>query len=413
MTFAVSVVRFIIPRSRHSDNQAQKMKNGNNRKNPDDVGIPAWNAARGMWRLAVQRNGKRKWFTSKTPGRSGRRIVEEKALAWLEELQQNSSLSVPTVSDAYAAWLDETKETVGMPSYRAQESLGRLYILPHIGTMRVDELTTEQPFQEIINHAFTHSAQGKKHLSHKTLENIRGAMTGFLRYCRKNGWSTLRLEFLDLPKKAKRPSKRILQPNELRILLSSDETVLPYHKSKSGPDELIHMYRFHVLTGLRPGELIGLRWTDISDGWVTMQRSINEYGEMTEGKNENALRAFLMPKRAAAEIAAQRELLDRMGVDSDYVFPDTRNGKPMNHKRYRRRFQIYCRHNGIQEITPYELRHTWYSVNKTLPVELVKQMGGHSEDMDTFGVYGHEMDGERAQFARMLEEKIDAILQDV
>lgn len=390
-------------------------KKDKKQKRKDDIGIPSWNDSRKMWRLAVQRNGERKWFTSKTPGRAGRRIVEDAATAWLEELDEKETekeKTAPTVSEAYAAWLQETMANTGAGSYRFRESIGRLYILPQIGDRRVDELTTEQPFQDIINNAFTHSARGRTRLAWATLQNIRRAMTGFLRYCRKNGWTTLRLEFLDMPKRAKRPNKRILQPDELRILFASDETILPHQQKKTGPDELIHMYRFHVLTGLRPGELIGLQWDDIADGWVTIRRSINDRGEITDGKNVNARRSFCLSTRAAAELMAQRELLDSLGVESANVFPDPRTGAPIEQKKYRCRFQTYCRHNGIRELTPYELRHTWYSMNKALPAELVKQMGGHSESMDTFGVYGHEVDGEQAKFAQMLDRVMDNLLDE-
>ncbi len=52
--------------------------------------------------------------------------------------------------------------------------------------------------------------------------------------------------------------------------------------------------RFHVLTGLRPGKLAGLKWTDIKDGTVYIRRSINQLGETTTGKNHNAQRNFAL-----------------------------------------------------------------------------------------------------------------------
>lgn len=375
-----------------------------------DIGTPFWQKSRQMWRLKIECNGEKKWFGSTVRGAAGRRAVERKAQEWIE--MGSSETEYPTVREAFAAWLEETLQNAELASYRAQESIGRLYILPIIGDMHVNELTAEQPFQDIINNAYTHSAQGKRKLARATLVNIRGVITGFLRFCRKNGWTTLRIEFVDLPKRARRTDKQILQPNELRTLFSSEETVRPYQRVATGPDDLIHMYRFHVLTGLRPGELIGLQWDDIQDGWVAIRRSINYHGEITPGKTANARRSFCLPPMAAAELEAQRRLLDEWGMDSPYVFPDPETGKPISHKKYRRRLMIYCRHNGLRDLTPYELRHTWYSMNKTLPTELVKQMGGHSRDMDTFGVYGHEVDGEAARFAQMLDDVMHRLLGD-
>ena len=44
--------------------------------------------------------------------------------------------------------------------------------------------------------------------------------------------------------------------------------------------------------------------------------------------------------------------------------------------------------------------------------ELVKSMGGHSKNMDTFGVYGHEMQGDTDLAAQMIQDRFDDLLSD-
>ena len=61
---------------------------------------------------------------------------------------------------------------------------------------------------------------------------------------------------------------------------------------------------------------------------------------------------------------------------------------------YYNRWKRYCAYNGIPVMSLYELRHTFVSVVKTLPAGEVKQLVGHSQDMDTFGVYGHALTGD-------------------
>ena len=65
-------------------------------------------------------------------------------------------------------------------------------------------------------------------------------------------------------------------------------------------DDFIHAYRFQVLTGLRPGELVGLRWADVKGGTVFISRAVNVLGEQTRGKNDNAVRAFVLSDLARA-----------------------------------------------------------------------------------------------------------------
>ena len=65
-----------------------------------------------------------------------------------------------------------------------------------------------------------------------------------------------------------------------------------------------------------------------------------------------------------------------------------------------KRWQVYCRVNEIPPVSAYEMRHTFVSVAKKLPAGEVKDLVGHSEDMDTFGVYGHALTGEDVQTAQ-------------
>ena len=60
-------------------------------------------------------------------------------------------------------------------------------------------------------------------------------------------------------------------------------------RGKVEADENIHAYRLAVMTGLRPGELLGLRVGDVDGNRLHLSRAINTLNEETSGKNENAL----------------------------------------------------------------------------------------------------------------------------
>ena len=65
----------------------------------------------------------------------------------------------------------------------------------------------------------------------------------------------------------------------------------------------------------------------------------------------------------------------------------------------------------MSDITPYELRHTFFSVNKEVPKELVKMVGGHSDEFDTFGTYGHRLEGELTRAAELINDAYVDILR--
>lgn len=78
---------------------------------------------------------------------------------------------------------------------------------------------------------------------------------------------------------------------------------------------------------------------------------------------------------------------------------------------YYYRWRIYCRVNELQAVSPYELRHTFVSVVKTLPAGEVKPLVGHSTDMDTFGVYGHALTGDAENTAQAVNSVFLRVLK--
>ena len=129
-------------------------------------------------------------------------------------------------------------------------------------------------------------------------------------------------------------------------------------------------------------------------------RAVNDYGEETQGKNENAVRSFIMSEMARRELDLQ---LDEFpGTETIFNLPT-----PQTYGKHWKRF---CEDNGLRHVSPYELRHTFVSVVKRLPAGEIKPLVGHSEDMDTFGVYGHVMDGEGEQLAESVNGLFERIL---
>jgi len=344
-----------------------------------------WIVSRSRWQINVQADGERRTFTSSTPSTKGKVEAEKKADKWLDTRLINENTKVSVMLDKY---VDELKKSTTPSHWRQYESHVRLYIKPVIGAKKIGRLT-KGDLQEVLNDAYSQSTRfADKKLSEKSLKNIRGCMMNFLSYCRDNKVTAMYPEHLKIPSGAKPPEKTILYPLELETLFNTSTTI--YHL-KRREDPYIHAYRFEVLTGLRVGELVGLQRQDINGSRMTIFRSINDDGEETKGKNKNARRTQELGEFAQNELKAQQEMLKSMGCVSKWVFPDIRDMGSLNQELYRKSWARYCSANGIEHAkTPYELRHTFVSVNDEMPEGLKKSVVGHSISMDTEGVYGHE-----------------------
>lgn len=350
------------------------------------------------WCIAVQKNGTRKRFYSSTPGRTGQREANAKADAWLDDSIRDGKRKVSVL---YAEWIEELKLTCGTSYVTQCSKYGEYYILPVCGNIRIDELT-EGNLQKAIDMAYKKRCLKKdrqrksldKPLSRKTLMTIRSTENSFVKWCRKNRYTTLFPE-LSIPKNARFGEKAILQPSALKTLFEVDTRTL---YGKRVFDEYIYAYRFAVSTGVRPGELVGLWYGDIKGNTVNLRRSINVFGEETTGKNENAVRSFDMGREAREAYEAQVQHLKALGIQLNYNTPLFQIS---NQRSLVKRWEKYQDANGITpRVTLYELRHTFVSIESgVLTDSQLKMLVGHSKNMDTAGTYRHELQGQREDLA--------------
>ena len=351
------------------------------------------------WQIKVQVDGIRKTFTSSISGREGQRECHRKADAWLDSKMINSNTKIRSL---LPLWIEMLKDTSSKAHWRQYEGYSRNWIEPVIGNDKICDLT-EQKLQSVIN-----SAYSKGNLARKTLSNIRSALFSFIKYCRRSGYTSLKPDDLEIPKGAVKGERTILQPDDIKVLFESD---LELYRQRKITAWFIHAFRYAVATGLRPGELISLKKScKRPDGKILIRESINDENETTHGKNENARRIFKQSKLSERILIAQEAMLKQEGVVSPYLFP-ARDGNHTTQQALRKAWARYKRCNHISAATPYELRHTFISVNKEMPEGLKKMIVGHSQDMDTEGIYSHEMKGDLEQAAAYIDAAFERILK--
>jgi integrase len=164
--------------------------------------------------------------------------------------------------------------------------------------------------------------------------------------------------------------------------------------------------------GLRPGELLGLRWEDVDfDGGVIRVRKClkalpdPETGKrrlvLEDLKTEQSRRTMQMPRLAAAALRELRKDQARwklkVGVaydvrDMGLVFTD-RAGAPRWPQDVTRYFKVICTRAGIGNWIPRELRHTFVSVlsDSGVDIEHIADAVGHINSTITKTVYRHQI----------------------
>lgn len=167
-------------------------------------------------------------------------------------------------------------------------------------------------------------------------------------------------------------------------------------------DPLYHAWHLAVVTGLRRGELHGLKWDDVDldAGVLRVRRQRSE----VRGKVIEAA-----PKTSASEAPV---LLDQATVDilrsvprtSDYVVTDPRTGRPYaNMRLFTSDWRRACEYANVPHIRFHDLRHTSASLLAAsgVPLVLAQQRLRHWSPSMT-ARYTHALDGMAAQVAEQI-----------
>ena len=119
---------------------------------------------------------------------------------------------------------------------------------------------------------------------------------------------------------------------------------------------------------------------------------------MTEGKNRNARRCFALNSVLEGILNDQKNRTWRL--NSEFVF--------CNHAgKVARQTDAIHSWNRIASTlgtlaSPYSLRHTYISyMASAMPEDVIKRLVGHSASMDTYGVYGHAVNGQDEKDAEL------------
>ena len=344
---------------------------------------PIWDGKR--WRIQEQKDGKRYSFSCSTPGTKGRKECQRKYESWL----YGESSGGKTVERVAYEYLQDIKSRNGEHSgaYDQNECYIRLYIVPRCGQKKICKMTLRD-WQNVIN-----EARGqKKALSEKTLKNLRGMIMGIVKF----GYEDYQCEMLRgklyIPKGHSKQEKEILQKEDVRRLF--EESDLWYHP----------VFLLGVLCGLRPGEILGLQLSDISEDFsrLTIHRAVNARGYVTPGKNSNAKRVIPLGKMASDIIKKAIKRNEDFNLRTEWIFcsPDGSQGNQHTMRNQWRRLKAERDLPG----TVYSLRHTFVSLLKSeLPESALKSVLGHSASFETIGTYGHYIEGEEKQIASVID----------
>ena len=308
-------------------------------------------------------------------------------------LEETNGLDVSKAADEYtvASWLRTWYELYAKPNIRTAtanryELIIETYTIPRIGNIKLEKLTTrhlQKLYKELLESGRIHIVKNQdKGLSTTTVHSVH-----LMLHCALDRAVKERLiprnpcEDCIVPKPRKLEMK-ILPPEHIKAYLDAAEA-----------RRLLPMFYLELVSGLRKGELVALRWDDLDIQGrtisVSKQYVRNPDGslELTRPKTENSVRLVSIPQTAVNLLIQEHAKYP----DNPYMFPSPLTGEMYHPDSVVSLHKKILKDAGLEHLRFHDLRHTFATtaLQNGVDVKTVSSMLGHFDAGFTLRTYTH------------------------
>jgi integrase len=286
--------------------------------------------------------------------------------------------------DVAEAWF-ASKKIRAKTQLNYRQSLDRV-LLPKFGETKIGAVSVDD-----IAALIRELEQAGK--SPSTISNHLKPLAGTLAYAvRRRYISSNQYKALTRDERPKRPAKAEAHEwsdEEVASLIGAAERMAKQPDAQADYSMLI---RTALYTGLRQGELLGLRWADVNfeDAELHVRRQWLRDGTYGEPKTRAGVRRVPLSADMVKRLKQWR-LKSRYSGDDSPVFAG-RDGRPLGHRNASRRgFEKARDLAGIEGVTFHDMRDAFASrmVSRGIDVVALAKVMGHTDIKETLNTYSH------------------------
>ena len=291
-------------------------------------------------------------------------------------------------------WLPAVKATIRPSTYNSYVQHVECHIAPHIGSVKLAKLTGSQVNALYAKLAETGSKNGTKGLSALTIHHVHSCLHKACKDAVR--WGHISRNPLDA---ADPPRKKGDGTREMRTW--TKEQLKAFLESVKD-DRLSPLWHTLAMTGMRRGEALGLRWSDVDleNARLSVRRALiptNREVVVSEPKTAKGRRIIaldpvtveVLKAQAARQLDEQSEC-DEAWVDSGLVFTAV-NGAALDPESVSRYWRQALRKAMLPTIRLHDLRHTHATLALQAGVhpKVVSERLGHATVSITLDTYSH------------------------
>jgi len=347
----------------------------------------------GSWRAQISLNGKRISFSAKT---------KAECQKWKREMQFHLDRGYDhrgekiTLGEYLGEWLESYRVAIRPKTHHRYKGLVDKYIVPHIGYISLKDLhplNIEKFYGDLLDAGV--GPRNVRHI-HAVLHRALEKAVGY-----------------DLVLRNTAHGVTLPQYNPAEMQVWDESQVLVFLVGAEG-SPFKSLYHLAVSTGMRQGEIFGLKWSDLhwNSGTIQVQRQVQyvpgQGRSFQEPKTRAGRRTIKLGEGTLHSLRLQKEMqrtfiavVGKRWVNHELIFPN-KVGNPMDPSNLRINFNRIIAETGLPKIRFHDLRHTAASLmlNHGVPPIVVSRILGHSKPSTTMDIYGHlyhEMLGEAAK----------------
>lgn len=316
-----------------------------------------------------------------------------------------------TVSEWLSEWSQQYIKNVKDSTRSAYMTIINTHLLPNIGAIRLDELTT--PTIQRLYNSLGEPNGNRDGISAKTIKNVHGVLHKALHQAMLNG--NIRNNPTDAAVLPRIEKTQIHPMDEYQI--SSFLKAIRGHQFEK-------LYITMLFTGLREGEALALTWNCVSfvNGSITVDKQL----QLVRGsKGQYRLVATKNSKVRTIHVAQyvldilrdikreqehNREIYGPPLEKTPYVFC-TPMGEHYKPNTVYKNFKAVVRNLGYDHIRLHDLRHSYAvaSIRSGDDIKTVQDNLGHATASFTLDVYGHVTDQMKRDSAARMEQFIQSV----
>ena len=320
------------------------------------------------------------------------------------ELTEDSSI---TLGEWLGRWLEDYKKPTLRPSTFAGYSKDIAnHILPYLGSKRLTQLKTadiQKHYNRLLESGRMKDNGKGKGLSNATVRGIHMVLREALDSAVREGLIPKNPADGTSPPKIYRSEKQVLTKDQLETFMKLIE----------GDEEWYDFFYTEIITGMRQGEICGLRWEDFDEakGTLRVARSVDFVKKelvIGETKTDDGKRTIYLPDSLWRLLAERKK-----GAVSEWIFPNLLKPElPLDPAKAYRQFKKLLEIGELPDIRFHDLRHTFtsHAANSGIAPKTLSEIVGHSKASFTLDTYAHVTGDMQKNAANIVNNYITDIL---